>query len=1593
MKNLNINKILLIIIVFIGVVLLYPNSVCAEEYDKVSNVVIFVKGSDDSRDIFNVNTNWNLIEKMYNKNEIGSIDNSFKNYIKTISEGKLEVENYFPQESEDKASVNTYTLSKSISEYKSSDSIVEEVIDAVKNSKISYNINSKLDNMNTSYLDNLTIIVQDNSDNSIIGSHKAEYSGTNKINGLSVSNYNIIPSADLVSDDGTIDARYAQSKISHEFLHTLGLPDLYRKTDVGEPVGSWDIMAKVGYVLQYPLSYLRYKQGWIGSNEITKSGTYTLDAVSGTGSNKLFILKTPLSDSEYIALEYRKKSTNLTDIESGIPNSGLLMYRINNKVEDSTNVRGKNYIYIYRPDVVDKDSGNDLIESGDYKGFNKYYNATLSPEVSRTEYGSTDLTKSFTDNTLYYSDGQNSGIKISNVKYSDNKKQTTFDVNFANYNEENLWNSTGVLSGNAYGSILYKDKKNNLMYIAYSNGSGSSSKVSVKKINGNTLEQVGNEINDANYPSLAIYNNDLYIMTQNFNGYLEIYKLDGSTWTKISEYKTNYPKNTKLIESNSGLYAMYEETVSGYTTKLTIKDVINNKVIAEREAQDFGNPAVSFYNNKIYLAYSSYFDSDNSAKIESFDLTKNEWKVEKKLTINKSNIHSIKQYGNKLYILVGADGISPIVYTYDGTTWSEDKIDLMSNYSNLNMNIINDNIYISYINTKDNKSYLLKLSNHKSEIIDSNLGSDYSYLYTENDKENMYAITSDANSNSISIKTKKIEIEDDNKESSNDNSNKDNTESDNSNENINQSKNGWVVENGNTYYYKNGNKLTGRNTIDGVEYYFDNTGIMHGNILFLGDSLTDYYNLSKYYQNEFVINSGIAGNTTDNILNNMYNRVYKYNPSKVFLLIGTNDINGGKSTDYVVNNINKIITLIRKNLPNCKIYLESLYPINNTNNSKINHFEVGIRTNKIIKEINSRINNISDVTYINMYDKLVDSNDNLKLEYTKEGLHMSDDGYVAITNVLKNYMNDPDGSSNIKDKWYYENNSIYYYKDGTMLKGIQWLEEEGSYFFFGENTGKLFTTPVVAIDGTAYYPDSQGRIKTGWTEIDGNKYYYDKNFKMLKGIQWLEEEGGYFFFGENTGKLFTTPVVAIDGTTYYPDSDGKLTTGWKKYNNKKYYTVFGKPLKGFQKLDELYFFNESTGELLYGWITALNGDVYYSNQEGIIQTGDVDITNGTEKLSYYFGEDGKLYTGWRTIGEDTFYYLKGLMKKGITNIDNKNYFLGELTGKLWKNDWVTALNGDKYYTDENGIVQTGIISIDNKKYFLGELSGKLWKGWVTALNGNIYHTNEEGIIETGLQQIDGKPYIFNEDGVLQSGWQTINNEKYYFFPDSSRAMGIQKIAGKRYLFSNTGVCLKENVKLWIDVSHHNDITSWDDLWNSGEIDGVIIRIGYGSRYIDKKAKENIAAVKRLGIPYSIYYYSYAENAAEARREAENMLFLYRTYEVNLSLPTYYDIEEYTNLSKSTYQSIIDAYKGYLESNGIPVRVYASKSLANANFKEHTEWVAHYTGDVVGYSAGGEEIRSEYPNRLTDFTGWKIWQYTNNGHVTGINGRVDFDIVI
>ena len=176
-------------------------------------------------------------------------------------------------------------------------------------------------------------------------------------------------------------------------------------------------------------------------------------------------------------------------------------------------------------------------------------------------------------------------------------------------------------------------------------------------------------------------------------------------------------------------------------------------------------------------------------------------------------------------------------------------------------------------------------------------------------------------------------------------------------------------------------------------------------IIFLGDSITHRYDLKKYYDNKNIINQGIEGNITENVLERLQTGVYDYNVKKVILLIGTNDI--GDQEDPI-ENIKLIINKIKSHDNSIEIIVESIYPINNTKNSKIKKDVVGTRNNEKIKETNKKIKEIckeKNITYVNVYDKLTDKNGNFKLEYTIEGLHISDDGCKKITNVLSKYVN------------------------------------------------------------------------------------------------------------------------------------------------------------------------------------------------------------------------------------------------------------------------------------------------------------------------------------------------------------------------------------------------------------------------------------------------------------------------------------------------------------------------------------------------------------------------------------------------------------
>lgn len=178
------------------------------------------------------------------------------------------------------------------------------------------------------------------------------------------------------------------------------------------------------------------------------------------------------------------------------------------------------------------------------------------------------------------------------------------------------------------------------------------------------------------------------------------------------------------------------------------------------------------------------------------------------------------------------------------------------------------------------------------------------------------------------------------------------------------------------------------------------------NIVFFGDSITEIYPLEDIYDNYQIINSGISGYKTTDLLEKMDKMLYQYNPTKVILLIGTNDIMKDASEEKqeeTVNNIKKIVNEIKKNRPMAKLYVESLYPVNRNMKKDM----VAERTNEAIQNINKNIEifcNKKKISYINMYDELTDSDGNFDEKYTYDGLHPSTLGFAKITKVLMPYI-------------------------------------------------------------------------------------------------------------------------------------------------------------------------------------------------------------------------------------------------------------------------------------------------------------------------------------------------------------------------------------------------------------------------------------------------------------------------------------------------------------------------------------------------------------------------------------------------------------
>lgn len=214
--------------------------------------------------------------------------------------------------------------------------------------------------------------------------------------------------------------------------------------------------------------------------------------------------------------------------------------------------------------------------------------------------------------------------------------------------------------------------------------------------------------------------------------------------------------------------------------------------------------------------------------------------------------------------------------------------------------------------------------------------------------------------------------------------------------------------------------------------------------------------------------------------------------------------------------------------------------------------------------------------------------------------------------------------------------------------------------------------------------------------------------------------------------------------------------------------------------------------------------------------------------------------------------------------------------------------------------------------------------------------------------------------------------------------------GTQAFFDARNNLFAQQAKGVIDVSVWQNTIDWQAVKNAG-VEGAIIRLSYGwGNGFDAQAKRNISECKRLGIPFGVYVFSYAESAADGASEGADVVNLLRQAGVNpgdLSYPVFYDLENWTYTghrsptSPSVYDGIVNSWYGKLQAagyNNLSVYSYTSylnSALNSSNIHGKTRWVAQY-GSTMQYTA--------FP------TNDRGWQYTSSGQISGITGNVDLN---
>ncbi|MBN2160150.1 MAG: SGNH hydrolase [Spirochaetes bacterium] len=179
--------------------------------------------------------------------------------------------------------------------------------------------------------------------------------------------------------------------------------------------------------------------------------------------------------------------------------------------------------------------------------------------------------------------------------------------------------------------------------------------------------------------------------------------------------------------------------------------------------------------------------------------------------------------------------------------------------------------------------------------------------------------------------------------------------------------------------------------------HFQSLGRKEGQIVFLGDSLTDRCEWAELLGRCDVVNRGIDADTTDGVIQRL-GEITEMKPAKVFIMIGGNDFVIGRSVNLIEENYKTIVGRILSESPGTRVYIQSNIPT---------VYRLVPLERKLIIELNRRLAAMADnrrVFFIDIYSHMVDKKGDLNAAFTLDGAHLNGQGYLVWRESIYKYL-------------------------------------------------------------------------------------------------------------------------------------------------------------------------------------------------------------------------------------------------------------------------------------------------------------------------------------------------------------------------------------------------------------------------------------------------------------------------------------------------------------------------------------------------------------------------------------------------------------